>query len=129
MTARRVGDFVVYIIIGVAFALAIAWGAIHSSESGAEIFGKWGGLLVNTLIVFGYTIRYNRPALKRSSFWAIVLIFLALHLLVFIVIFERISEWRVLWWVIVTPAEYFAIGSLLIATGHRRHSASHRFPF
>jgi hypothetical protein len=39
----------------------------HSYRSGSEVF-KWLGLAVNTAIVFGYTIKFNRVLWKRRSY-------------------------------------------------------------
>jgi hypothetical protein len=69
MTARRVRDFTIYVSIAIAVVLLILWGSIHNVEPGVGVIAKWGGLAVNTLIVFGYTIRNTRPSDRGGSFW------------------------------------------------------------
>lgn len=41
---RRFRDLMIYVLVGIAVVIAILWGAVHSSRSGAEVIGKWGGL-------------------------------------------------------------------------------------
>jgi len=119
VTARRVRDFAVYFSIAIAVVLLIVWGSMHSIKPGAEVIGKWGGLAVNTLIVFGYTIRHNRPSLRRA-FWALILLLFVVHAGVFMAVLGRLAEWKVAWWAVVTPAEYFLIRSVIVLAGHRR---------
>ena len=40
VTAGRARDFTIYIAIALAFAAVIAWAAMHSTETGAEVFGS-----------------------------------------------------------------------------------------
>lgn len=114
MTARRVGDFVIYIAVGLAFVFVIYWMAVHVRGSGKEVIGKWVGLAVNTAIVFGYTIRENKSSFKRRSFWGILFLLLVLHLLVFSLLLRALDEWRVIWWAFVAPIEYVLIGSAVM---------------
>jgi len=119
MAAGRARDFAIYIAIAVTFVVAIAWASMHSTLTGAEVFGKWGGLVANTFIIFGYTIRYGKRYWKRPSFWTVLLGLLSVHIILFLFLLERLPEWRISWWILVTPVEYIAIGSLLALFGFR----------
>lgn len=119
ITPGRARDFTIYIAIALTFAAVIGWTAMHSTEAGAEVFGKWGGLVVNTCIVFGYTLRYRRRYWNRPLFWTILLALLGAHVVLFVFLLERISEGRIPWWAIATPLEYLGIGSLLALAGFR----------
>ncbi len=101
------------------------WLAFHSDRSGSEVF-KWPGLAVLTAIVFGYTIKENRLLWKRGSFWGTMSLLLFVHLCVFITVLYRIDELRAFWWGVITLLEYFVVGTVLIATGHRRGKSAKR---
>ena len=119
MTARHVRDFTIYVSIAIAVVLLILWGSIHNVEPGVGVIAKWGGLAVNTLIVFGYTIRNTRPSDRSGSFWVLMLLLLVLHLGVFTGVLLRLPEWRTTWWAVVISVEYFLIGSLVVLVGRR----------
>jgi len=72
MTANRMRDFALYIAISLLVGLSIMWLASHTDRSSAGKIFKWLGLAANTLIVFGYTIKFNRVLWKRRSFWVTV---------------------------------------------------------
>ena len=122
VTRKRLRDLFFYIAIGLAFSLAIVWGSFQSNRSGTEVFGKWGGLAANTLIVFGYAIRQYRTLLRKKSFWAMVLAVISVHLALFIYTLQVVDVWRLAWWVIITPIEYVIIVSALVALGYRTSS-------
>ena len=49
----------------------------------------------------------------------LMLLLLVLHLGVFTGVLLRLPEWRTTWWAVVTPVEYFLIGSLVVLVGRR----------
>jgi lipopolysaccharide export LptBFGC system permease protein LptF len=78
-------------------------------------------LAVNTLIVFGYTIRNNPRSRKVLSFWALIIVILFVHLLFFSLVLEASEQWKLGWWVLVAPIEYLLIGLALgLVRPHRR---------
>jgi hypothetical protein len=119
MTANRIRDFFLYIAIGLLVGLLAMWLAFHSSRSGSEVL-KWSGLAVNTAIVFGYTIKFNRVLWKRRSFWVILFLLLCVHLFAFVIVLRLVDEFRPVWWIVIVPVESVVVGIVLIATGHRR---------
>ena len=121
MTKKRVLDFCLYAVIAMGLVFFIVWGALHLRTPRSEIIGKWGGLAVNTLIVFGYTIRNNPRSRKVLSFWALIIVILFVHLLFFSLVLEASEQWKLGWWVLVAPIEYLLIGLALgLVRPHRR---------
>ena len=125
MRASRFRDFALYVAIGLLVGLSLMWLAFHSDRSGGEAL-KWPGFAVITAIVFGYTIQENRISWKRGSFWRTMSLLLFVHLCVFVTVLRRIDELRPAWWIVITPAEYVVIGTVLLATGYRRGKSAKR---
>ena len=126
MTANRIWDFVLYIAIGLLVGLSIMWLASHTDRSGAAKIFKWLGLAVNTLIVFAYTIKFNRVLWKRRSFWMTLFLLLFVHLFAFVIVLRVVDDFRLVWWIVIVPIEYFVVGAVLIGTGHRRGRSAKR---
>ncbi|MBZ5676748.1 MAG: hypothetical protein LAP61_21110 [Acidobacteriia bacterium] len=118
MTANRIRDFVLYIAIGLLVGLLAMWLAFHSDRSGSEVF-KWPGLAVNTAIVFGYAIKFNRILWKRRSFWMTLFLLLFVHLFAFVIVLRLVDDFRPVWWIVIVPMESVVIGFALTATGHQ----------
>jgi|SRR5579862_7271850 len=69
--SHRLRDFSLYILIAVAVAgFAILLG-VHSAKTGQQpdVTFKWAGFALNTLFVFGSSLRAVRPFLKRPKLW------------------------------------------------------------
>jgi len=115
----RIRDFALYIVIALAFALVLMWGGTMSERDSTEIINKWVGLAVHTAIVFGYTIRQCRAFWSRRSYWITMFVLLCVHLLFFITVLRAISEWRLVWWAIINPFEFVALGTALLLMGYR----------
>jgi hypothetical protein len=107
-------DFCLYVLIAVACGFAIYWSALHIHKPGSEVFGKWAGLAMNTLIVIGYTIRDHRVPRSLLSFWALISALLLVHLLFFILLLRAVEQWRLAWWILATPMEYILIGLIVM---------------
>jgi hypothetical protein len=118
MTARRLGDFALYVLIGVVLFLVIAWVEFITHWTGDEL-GKWVSLAGSTLIVFGVTIQYHRRSLSRLSFWGVLGLLLSLHLLLFFRLMQSVERWPYSWWMVIMPVEGLAIGLLLLLLGFR----------
>ena len=116
MRRARVRDFALYVAIGLTLVLLVVWGASH--EISGDVVGRWGGLAVNTAILFGYTAKHHRASLKRGSFWFVISSLFILHLLLFVHVLQTFEGWRLAWWIIATPIEYVVVGLVLVLTGH-----------
>jgi hypothetical protein len=102
---RRVRDLVIYILIAIALAAGLVWYATVSGPNGADLFGRWGGLAINTAILFGYLVKDSRRSWHAPNFWRFTITMLFIHLLVFTWILLQIHEWKVLWFFLMYPIE------------------------
>src|SRR3954468_5057204 len=85
-TTRRIRDLAIYLLIAIAVAVAIVWYAYKSDGTGNESISRWGGLIVNTAILYGYVLKESRPFWHAWGFWLALIAVLSLHTIVFIVI-------------------------------------------
>jgi hypothetical protein len=112
MKMSRAGDFAIYVGIAAAIAVGLIWYSSISGPNGADLFGRWGGLTANTLILFGYIVRDSRQAWRAPLFWVLVIGLLSAHLAVFTAVLLHAREWKVLWFLAMYPIEipifYFA---------------------
>jgi hypothetical protein len=112
MKMSRAGDFGIYIGIAIAIAAGLIWYASVSGPNGSDLFGRWGGLMANTLVLFGYIVRDNRKAWRAPLFWVLVIGLLSAHLVVFTAVLLHARQWKVLWFLVMYPIEvpifYFA---------------------
>ena len=86
ITPRRLGDFTLYIFIGIAVALSVFWYISREDRGGAELIVKWVGLTGTTLILFGYAIREHKLFASRISFWLVISLLLSLHTVIFVIL-------------------------------------------
>ena len=102
---QRALDFAIYIAIALAVSAGLIWYSAVSPPNGADLFGRWGGLAINTAILYGYMVQDSRALWHRPLFWTIIVSMLCVHLFVFIVVLLRAEEWRVLWFLAMYPTE------------------------
>jgi hypothetical protein len=88
MTANRVRDFAAYIAIGLFFAGACIWFAVH------DIDVKWLSLAFETCLVFGCTIGMNRRMWRLQTFWLCLVAFMGVHLTIFVLALRQVQQWR-----------------------------------
>lgn len=105
MTGKRVRDLLIYIAIALAIGLGIAWYAYSGRPRESDVIARWGGLAVNTVVLFEYLIRESKGAWRAPAFWVAILAMLAAHLVVFAEILLRAREWKVLWFLVMYPIE------------------------
>ncbi len=101
----RVRDLALYLLIAVAIALGIVWFAYRSTGTGDESISRWGGLIVNTAILYGYVLKESRPFWHAWGFWLALIAVLGIHTAVFIVILQHFEHWSVLWFLFMYPIE------------------------
>lgn len=103
--ARRIRDLTLYLLIAIAVAVAIVWYAYTSDGTGSESISRWGGLIVNTAILYGYVLKESRSFWHAWGFWLALISVLSLHTLVFILILQHVVHWSVLWFLFMYPIE------------------------
>jgi hypothetical protein len=103
--SQRVVDFAIYIAVTLTLTAGLVWYASASGPNGADLFGRWGGLAINTAILFGYMINDSREDWSVPVFWVLALAMLCAHVIVFTLILLHAQEWRVLWFLVMYPTE------------------------
>lgn len=101
----RIRDLVLYLLIAAAIALGIVWFAYRSNGTGEESLSRWGGLILNTAILYGYVLKESRPFWHAWGFWLALIGMLSLHTLVFVAILQHVEHWSVLWFLLMYPIE------------------------
>ena len=76
ITALR--DWLAYIAISVALVVVIVVTAVYGPEK-SPIDAKWIAFAVNTVFVFGYTLKIVRPLWTKPRLWAVVSGLVLLH--------------------------------------------------
>jgi len=105
MNANRIRDLFFYVVIALAVGLGIAWFAYSGPPRESDAIARWGGLAVNTAILFGYMIKDSRNFWRATPFWTLMVSTLVAHLLVFSYVLLRVTEWRVSWFLVMYPIE------------------------
>lgn len=96
---RRLRDFVLYIAIGLCVAF-VAMGLAQTDIS-HDSFIRWGGLTVNTSVLFGYFVADSRPLFRRVSFWILTVALLSVHVIVFALVLTHVSQWKLIWFMVM----------------------------
>jgi hypothetical protein len=124
VTARRLRDFLIYIAIALAIGLGIAWYAYAGPPTQSDAIARWGGLALNTIVLFEYMIRDSKPVWRVPAFWVLMLAMLSAHIVVFAAILLHARAWKVLWFLVMYPIEvpifYFA-RDRIVGLGLPRH--------
>jgi hypothetical protein len=102
---RRIRDLALYLLIAIVVAVTMAWYAYNSDGMGNESISRWGGLIVNTAILYGYVLKESRPFWHAWGFWLALIAVLVLHTVVFIFTLQHVEHWSVLWFLFMYPIE------------------------
>lgn len=101
----RIRDLALYLLIAVAVATGIVWYAYESDGTGNQSISRWGGLIVNTAILYSYVLKESRPFWHAWGFWVALISVLSFHTLAFIIIFQHVEHWSVFWFLFMYPIE------------------------
>jgi hypothetical protein len=104
-TAKRIRDLAAYLLVATIFGLAVVWFAFHSRGLKDDFVARWGGLILNTAILYGYFLKESRPFWHAWVFWLATASVFIVHLLSFIVILQRVEHWSVLWFLFMYAIE------------------------
>ena len=97
--SHRLRDVGLYIAIGLGVAMVAL--VIAQSDISHEAFIRWGGLIVNTSVLFGYFIAGSRRFFRKLSFWALTTVLLSLHVVVFVLILTHVNQWKLIWFMVM----------------------------
>ncbi len=101
----RIRDLALYLLIAVAVATVIVGYAYESDGTGNQSISRWGGLIVNTAILYSYVLKESRPFWHAWGFWVALISVLSFHTLAFIIIFQHVEHWSVFWFLFMYPIE------------------------
>lgn len=108
----RLADYALYVLIAVALVGAIYIYALNSDASAGDRFVRWGGLAINTLLLYGYILKETTRLWRYWRFWVTLLLVVCIHLAVFTAILLRAEHWKVIWFLPMYPIEFPVVLSL-----------------
>ncbi len=113
--SHRLRDFSLYVVIAVAVAgLAILIG-VNSAKAGQQpdVVFKWVGFALNTVFVFGCSLRAVRPFLKRPKLWGVAGGLLLLHGTIGALVISRVERIPLMLYVPLDASEVSVLIQLL----------------
>jgi hypothetical protein len=107
----------VFAYVGIAIASLAAFALFFalSIRTGVVISGRWIGLTVWTVVVFGVVVRSRRKYWTRGTFWLATASILTVHLLAFTVVLSTYPLWRPVWFIPIAIVEAGLFGAVLDA--------------
>jgi hypothetical protein len=100
-------DWLAYIAISVVLVVVIVVAAVYGPEK-SPVDTKWIAFAVNTVFVFGYTLKTVRPLWTKPKFWAVISGLVLLHGIIGWAVISRIERIPLVWYVPVDMAEIWA---------------------
>lgn len=97
-------DWLAYVAISVALVVVIVVAAIYGPEK-SPIDAKWIAFTVNTVFVFGYTLKVVRPLWTKPKLWAVIPCLILLHGILGWVAISRVERVPLVWYVPVDMGE------------------------
>jgi hypothetical protein len=101
----RAPDFAIYIAVAISLVAGLVWYSSVSGPNGADLFGRWGGLVVNTAVLFAYMIKDGRREWHLRPFWVLTVSLLVAHIAAFTFILLYTPVWKVIWFLAMYPIE------------------------
>ena len=100
-----VRDFVLYVLIGLAVLVSALLYATYVPAS-KRISPRWGGLVIMTLITFGYPVKWYRRYWRVWRFWCIYAFMFVAHMAAFILLLIRVEHFGGIWLAMLSPIEW-----------------------
>jgi len=100
-------DWLAYIAISVALVVVIVVAAVYGPEK-SSVDAKWISFVVNTVFVFGYTLKVVRPLWTKPKLWAVIAGFVLPHGIIGWAVISRVERIPLVWYVPVDIAEIWA---------------------
>lgn len=95
LTLRDVLVIVPVVIGFVALSIFFAFSVSH------EVYIKWGGLVLDTAVLFGIFINSSRQFFRTWQFWMLNAALLAAHLTAFAIVLTHVEEWKLMWFLVM----------------------------
>ncbi len=115
---KRLLDLLGYTVIGVCLVgAAIFYASTHRSDPAPD--ARWLGLAGMTALTFGYPLKWYRSYWRKRLFWCTLVLLLFIHLAAYIEVLRSVDHFGLLWFAIVTPAEWSVMGPVLEWAGKK----------
>jgi hypothetical protein len=86
---------------------------------------RWWGFAAATALTFGYPLRWYRHLARHAQFWIAFLAMLVVHSAAYVLLLLRATEWPLILFALITPAEWFVICPILDRFGAPDKDACH----
>ena len=103
LTTRDVLVIVPIVVSFLAISIVFAFSVTH------EVYIKWGGLALDTTVLYGLFVNYSRALFRNWRFWAMTAFALVVHLCGFAIVFNQVDEWRLSWFTVMAVEYPFLI--------------------
>lgn len=113
VTLSRVRDFVIYISVGVLVLVGVYLYAEHRGPN-TDAVAKWAGLVVTTLILFGYILKEVWKERRHKRFWLTLFLLLSVHSLLWSLVLAQGENVKPLALVMFFPIEHPLIVMVLM---------------
>lgn len=101
-------DWLAYIVISVALVVAIVVFAAYGPKK-SPIEAKWIAFAVNTVFVFGYTLKVLRPMWNKPKLWMVIGGLILLHGIIGWLAISRVERIPLIWYAPFDMAEIWAV--------------------
>ncbi|MGH9499380.1 MAG: hypothetical protein ACRD3L_09585 [Terriglobales bacterium] len=103
-----VRDWLAYILISIALVVAIVIFAAYGPKK-SPVDAKWIAFAVNTVFVFGYTLKVLRPMWNKPKLWMVLSGLILLHGVIGWLVISRVERIPFIWYAPVDTAEIWAV--------------------
>jgi hypothetical protein len=104
-------DWLVYIAIGVTIVVAVVIFAAYGPRE-SPVDAKWIAFAINTVFVFGYTLKVLRPLWNKPRLWMVLSGLVLLHGFIGWLVVSRVERIPLLWY---APVDMTEIWTILVA--------------
>jgi len=66
-----------------------------------DVYIRWGGLALDTAVLYGLFINYSRQFFRKWQFWALTALLLSVHLAGFAILLTHVDEWKLTWFTVM----------------------------
>ena len=110
----------ILVVIAIVFGSGVVFIGRFFSEKGIAIsersvigWSKWGGLVVDSILLFGWAIKHYKRLWRNRVFWNALTLLLAVHLAVFWFMLRAVQNWQMIWFLLTWPVELALIVTVI----------------
>jgi hypothetical protein len=87
-------DILIIAPVVIGFLLLCIFFAFAVSD---DVYIKWGGLVLDTSILYGFFLKYSQRYFHNIRFWMLFAATLLVHLTGFAIILTHVDQWKLVW--------------------------------